>query len=52
MKPHEVDPSLLAAEPPRERLDDGFSPPPEDAAAKAPSEHEAPVLVLSSQSPL
>lgn len=39
MKPAEIDPSLRAAEPPLERLDDGFSPP---APAEEPGEQALP----------
>lgn len=42
MKPADVDPSLRAAEPLLERLDDGFSPPP---PAEDPTQGEQPAAV-------
>lgn len=38
MIPADIDPSLCSGEPRFERLDDGFSPPPQQAAQPAPAD--------------
>lgn len=51
MIPADIDPSLHSGEPVRERLDDGFSPPPADteadAAAVRPGDPEAALATKS-----
>jgi hypothetical protein len=50
MNQHDIDPSLLPAEPAPERLDDGFSPP--AVEMPAPDAHREPARAqLSPQSP-
>jgi hypothetical protein len=51
MQHQEVDPSLCAAEPPAQTLDDGFSPPDDAPAAQAPASDEAGEGALSPKSP-
>ena len=52
MNHREIDPSLLAAEPAQDKLDDGFSPP-ADAGGEAAVDHDpAPAaIVLPPKSP-
>jgi hypothetical protein len=42
MSPADIDPSLRAAEPLLESLDDGFSPPPQEQTPRAAQEQGAP----------
>jgi hypothetical protein len=52
MKPHDVEPSLLPAEPGPELLDDGFSPPPAEVGAPEQQLRAEPASpMLNSQSP-
>lgn len=48
MVPGDVDPSLRTGEPRLERLDDGFSPPPQEPAPALPEEPAEPVLTSKS----
>ena len=52
MTHREIDPSLLAAEPAQDKLDDGFSPPAEAGVATAVEHDPAPAaIVLPPKSP-